>query len=306
MSGEATSAQIGGFLVALRAQGRDRRRDRRLRRGDARARRCRCGRRAPTSSTRRAPAATARKTFNISTAAALVAAAAGAGVAKHGNRAVSSASGSADVLEALGFALELSAGADRPLDRRARLRLHVRADAPSGDAARRAGAARARHAHGLQRARPADEPGRGARAGRRRLRAGRSCARSRRCSLRLGARGAFVVHGAVGIDELSPAGPNLVCEVVEGNVHRARDRPGRARRPALRLRGSSAAASPSENARGSARSSRAETAARAGAILLNAAGRDRRGRACDGPARGPRLRARSRRLGRGGGDGSSG
>ena len=54
-------------------------------------------------------------TFNISTTSAFVAAAAGARVAKHGGRSVSSSSGSADVLETLGVKLNLSAGEFPPL-----------------------------------------------------------------------------------------------------------------------------------------------------------------------------------------------
>ncbi len=269
MEGEATPAQIGALLVALRLKGettdeiagcaeamREHVLSVRPQRDDL----------VDTAGT----GGDGARTINISTAAALVAAAAGAGVAKHGNRAVSSASGSADVLEALGFRLELTpAQIERSIDELGFGFLFAPTHHPA-----------MRHAAPVRRelaARtvfnvlgPLTNPA-GARAQVVGVYAPSLVRTIAEVLAQLGARRAFVVHGAGGIDELSPAGPNLVCEVVNGEVHEREIDPlelGVPRCATEDLRGGS----PAENAAAIRAVFEGEHGGKRSAILLNAAG----------------------------------
>ena len=269
MSGGTTQAQIAGFLVALRAKGET---------ADEIAG---CAEAMhehvlPIHPTRQdvvdvvGTGGDGAATFNISTTAAIVAASGGAGVAKHGNRAVSSVSGSADVLEALGFTLEL------PPERIAKsidqlgfgfmfAPVHHPAMRHAAPVRRELGTRTIFNVLG-----PLTNPA-GARGGIFGVYSAGLVRTIADVLVALGSRRAYVVHGAFGIDELSPAGPNLVCEVRDGSVRERTIDP-------LDLRiercdpGELAGGSPEENARTARDVLAGARGGKRDAVLLNAAG----------------------------------
>ncbi|HXX14109.1 MAG TPA: anthranilate phosphoribosyltransferase [Candidatus Eremiobacteraceae bacterium] len=163
-------------------------------------------------------------TFNISTASAFVAAAAGVHVAKHGNRSVSSRSGSADVLEALGIRIDL------PLQQAGRAIREIGIGflfAPTAHAATRHAIA-ARQQIGERTVfnllGPLTNPA-GAHSQILGVFSAEMIDLVAATLVELGVDRAFVVHGCGGLDEISLTGETLVAEVRHGSVRRRVFRP---------------------------------------------------------------------------------
>jgi anthranilate phosphoribosyltransferase len=181
-------------------------------------------------------------TFNVSTAAAIVAAAAGARVAKHGNRAASSRSGSADVLEALGVRIDL------PFERYGRAIREIGIGFLFAQAAHTATrhAAPARKQIGVRTVfnllGPLTNPA-GAQSQVLGVFSAEVIDLVAATLAELGVERAFVVHGAGGLDEISLAGETQVAEVKHGTVRRFAVTPeefGVARAPLESVRGGTA------------------------------------------------------------------
>jgi anthranilate phosphoribosyltransferase len=216
MRGEADPAQIAGLLIALRAKGETV--DELV--GAARAMRAHVVEVRPGRDDLVDTAGTGGDgsgTFNISTTAALVAAACGCAVAKHGNRAASSRSGSADVLEALGVPIALT-----PEQAAQMIELHGFGYLHAPDhhpAMRHAGPVRrslgVRTVFNLLG--PLTNP-----AGARRQLIGVYAPQwvepMAQALAALGCEHGMVVHGQPGIDELSPCGATTIATVLAGVV----------------------------------------------------------------------------------------
>lgn len=186
-------------------------------------------------------------TFNISTAAALLAAGAGVRIAKHGNRSFTSRSGSADVLEALGVRIDIPVARMRDVLDGAGI---VFMFAPTMHRAmRHVGPVRRELAIQtvMNLVGPLANP---ARAGRQVI----GVADARRVGLvggalqTLGTTHSLIVHGTPGLDEVSPLGSTMVLELVDGEARSWTLEPERLGVPAV-LESDLAGAEPSDNAR---------------------------------------------------------
>lgn len=208
--------------------------------------------------------------FNISTAAAIVAAAAGARVAKHGNRASSSRSGSADVLEELGVRIDVPPETFGRAIRELGIGfLYARA----AHAATRH-AAPARKQIGVRTVfnllGPLTNPA-GAQSQVLGVFSAEVIDLMAETLAELGVERAFVVHGAGGLDEISLAGETQVAEVRDGRVRRSTVSPedfGVSRAPLEAIRGGV----PAENAALIRRVFSGEGGARRDIVVVNAAG----------------------------------
>lgn len=216
MEGLASPAQVGGLLLALRTKGET------VEEVTGAARALRGAMRrvevdAPYLVDTAGTGGGSVTTFNISTGAALVVAGAGATVAKHGNRSYTSRCGSADVFEALGVRIDLDADASARALREAGIAFLF---APNFHPAMRH-VAPARKELGVTTVMnllgPLANP-----AGVRRQVVGvadrHRGALMAEALVRLGTEHALVVHGVIGMDEISPVGATEVWEARDGRV----------------------------------------------------------------------------------------
>ena len=215
MTGDASEAQIAAFLVALRAKGETA--DEMTGFVDAMAE-------ASVTVDVGEPVVDSvgtggdrSGTFNISTTAALVAAGAGVKIAKHGNRAASSKTGSADLLEALGIDLEMSPERTVEMVRTVGFGFFF---APQYHPAMRH-AGPVRRSLGIRTVfnflGPLTNP-----AGAKRLSVGTSDPRMAGLMIEVlknrGAETAFVFHGNDGLDELTTTGPSTIHRLKDGEI----------------------------------------------------------------------------------------
>jgi anthranilate phosphoribosyltransferase len=218
MGGEATQAQIGGYLMALRLKGETVEEIT----GSARAMRAAANKTPVRDSARLVDTCgtggDGAHTFNISTTVAFVVAGAGVPVAKHGNRSVSSQSGSADVLAALGVNLNLTPEQVGACIDEIGIGFLF---APQFHPAMKH-AVQPRRELGVRTLFNVLGPLTNPAEAQRQLIGVYDAALTEPLAhvlSALGTQAAFVVHGAGGLDELSTAGVNQVSEVRDGTVH---------------------------------------------------------------------------------------